>query len=264
MIKFEKTKRVLRSVKSASNISFGICDFNNFYCQNRAGDFEIYIGFSKCCSTCSAVKEKNNGFCNCISKLRKSALEYREPFFFECPKSKLFCIAVPIFDSGELRGCAVAEICHGLNQDNFDFSAEDAERFLRVGDIIFASVSDGENEQRRLTEEVGSIQSAGRYIGREYRYGITPASVARALGLNSSYLSREFKKHFHVTLTDYINLQRFNAAKKLLNTELPVYAIGRHVGFYDANYFVRAFKKHTGMTPGAYRKVHCPTFSEKN
>ena len=45
-----------------------------------------------------------------------------------------------------------------------------------------------------------------------------------------------------------------NAKKRLLMTGLPVGEIGRSVGYPDSNYFVKVFKRSTGLTPSEYRE----------
>ena len=52
------------------------------------------------------------------------------------------------------------------------------------------------------------------------------------------------------TLRERIHLE---ARRLLLQSSLPVSAIAEQLGFDDAPYFVRFFKRHAGVTPGAFR-----------
>ena len=45
-----------------------------------------------------------------------------------------------------------------------------------------------------------------------------------------------------------------NAEQLLRDTSLPVADVAASVGYESSEYFIRAFRKHTGMTPGAYRQ----------
>ena len=50
---------------------------------------------------------------------------------------------------------------------------------------------------------------------------------------------------------------RMKAAKGLLaDTDLSAAEIGEMVGYGDASSFAKAFKRHVGMTPGAYRNTY--------
>jgi len=49
------------------------------------------------------------------------------------------------------------------------------------------------------------------------------------------------------------------AAKLLVDTCEPIGAIGNRVGWPDANYFTRRFRKQFGLTPTEYRKRYAPS-----
>ena len=53
----------------------------------------------------------------------------------------------------------------------------------------------------------------------------------------------------------YLNRYRILEAKRLLReTHHSVGKVGQKVGFSDASYFNRVFRRITGMSPGAYRE----------
>ena len=53
-----------------------------------------------------------------------------------------------------------------------------------------------------------------------------------------------------MTLTDYVNANRIEYAKKLLrSTLLPVQDVAAACGIPDVHYFTRLFRRITGMTP---------------
>ena len=58
-----------------------------------------------------------------------------------------------------------------------------------------------------------------------------------------------------VTLKEYLNVLRIEGAKQLLHSsELNITEIAFSIGFSDGNYFTNVLKKHTGISPSAYRK----------
>lgn len=78
---------------------------------------------------------------------------------------------------------------------------------------------------------------------------------ANELFLNTSYLSSLFKKETGMTLTDYVNTNRINTAKRLLkSTTLSIQAVAASVGIPDIHYFTRLFRRETGLSPREYRK----------
>ena len=57
-----------------------------------------------------------------------------------------------------------------------------------------------------------------------------------------------------VTFVEHLTKLRLEKAKELLAyTDLDIREIAEKVGFRNANYFSRVFKKHKQMTPSAYR-----------
>jgi AraC-like DNA-binding protein len=44
------------------------------------------------------------------------------------------------------------------------------------------------------------------------------------------------------------------AARLLQDTDLPLKVVAERCGFADANYFGKAFRQHTGVSPGAFRR----------
>lgn len=76
---------------------------------------------------------------------------------------------------------------------------------------------------------------------------------AEKWGIDSSYLSRVFKKQKGLTFVDFLTEIRLNEAKYLLrNSNLLVNQIAEEVG-YNGGYFNRIFKKRFDKTPGQYR-----------
>ncbi len=80
-------------------------------------------------------------------------------------------------------------------------------------------------------------------------------AICDKLFISRSKLMREFKKYYQTTPHAYLLERKISFSKMLLrNTSHSIRAISDHLGFADEHYFSNVFKKHTGMTPSAYRK----------
>lgn len=85
-------------------------------------------------------------------------------------------------------------------------------------------------------------------------------AIARSAFLSPRAFRDMFKKATGKTLSAYITELRIVRAKNLLeSTELPILTIMNEVGYNDSKFFYQLFERHTGMTPGDYRKNHTPT-----
>ncbi|MNK05706.1 Arabinose operon regulatory protein [compost metagenome] len=65
---------------------------------------------------------------------------------------------------------------------------------------------------------------------------------------------RLFKRELGISPNDFILAEKIAKAKQLLsNPSAKVAAVSYELGFSDANYFIRTFKKLVGVTPGNYQ-----------
>ena len=75
-------------------------------------------------------------------------------------------------------------------------------------------------------------------------------------------LKRRFKAATGSSLIDYLQNLRIEEAKRSLeNTDLPIEEISERVGYSDASFFRRLFKRLTGLTPSHYRRFFQPVLS---
>lgn len=84
---------------------------------------------------------------------------------------------------------------------------------------------------------------------------VTMESLAAELECSSRTLARRFNSAVGQTPGQYLRSQRLAAARELLRTtNLSVGEVAWRVGLHDVSYFTALFRKHTGQTPGRYRK----------
>lgn len=95
-----------------------------------------------------------------------------------------------------------------------------------------------------------------RYIQENYADSkLSIKFLADHVFLTPTYLSSLFKKATGKTISEYIVETRINKSKEiLLNYHSKLYEVARHVGYTDANYYAKIFKKVTGLNPSEYRE----------
>jgi len=78
--------------------------------------------------------------------------------------------------------------------------------------------------------------------------------LGRLFHMSPTYLGRLFQERTGMKLVDYITEKRFqHACEQLCTTVKSVKEIAEEAGYPDANYFSRAFRRKTGMSPVEYR-----------
>jgi AraC-like DNA-binding protein len=99
------------------------------------------------------------------------------------------------------------------------------------------------------------VKRAVAYLHQNYPEPLSRSEVADAIGVNEDYLTRLFKQELGISPWDYLNRYRVFQAKELLRqTNDSIGHVGQRVGFSDASYFSRVFRRLVGISPGAYRE----------
>jgi transcriptional regulator GlxA family with amidase domain len=88
------------------------------------------------------------------------------------------------------------------------------------------------------------------------------APVARMVAL-SGLAERTFKRRFTqatgMAPLEYVHTLRLEEAKQMLESgDAPVEAVAQEVGYQDAGFFGRLFRRHVGLTPAQYRRRFAP------
>ena len=92
------------------------------------------------------------------------------------------------------------------------------------------------------------------YIQQNFTGKISLKEFGEQFHLSEKYISRYFKEHFHITLSQYITYLRLENAKQLLqDTDLSVTETAMQSGYQNVSYFIRSFKKTYGISPLKYR-----------
>ncbi|MBN2528719.1 MAG: helix-turn-helix domain-containing protein [Deltaproteobacteria bacterium] len=101
------------------------------------------------------------------------------------------------------------------------------------------------------------LEATLQYLKDNYFEPLPLPEVARKAGFSVPVFTRVFKQATGTSYLNYLRQIRIERAKKLLSTTLlTLEQIAQSCGFNSQHHLIRAFKKVTSMTPGAYRKKH--------
>ncbi len=102
------------------------------------------------------------------------------------------------------------------------------------------------------------VASVAAHISGHYDNSELSLSLLADLhGISPNHLSKIFKAETGINFVDYVIAVRMKAAQDLLlHGKDTVHHIAGKVGYVNVTSFMRSFKKHSGMTPSAYRQSH--------
>lgn len=144
------------------------------------------------------------------------------------------------------------EVDVGINQDHHILRAG------LYGILILLERAEGLSD----TQDCTTDRISNRYLNKFVKYVAEECFrhhdveyYADTLCISPNYLNKIVRQHFNITAKLYIQLKLAEESKRLLAyTFLTVNEISEELHFNTTSYFIRFFKKHTGVTPCQFRE----------
>jgi AraC family transcriptional regulator len=156
---------------------------------------------------------------------------------------------------GEVQGFASSWLANRLHRE---FMGEDDIAPLAIEGVLLEILAES---ARAIGNADGA--RAPKWLKRvrdrlEAGYLASPSltELAEIGGVHQVHLSREFRKHYHCTIGEFIRKRRVEHACRLLaQTNTTLSEIALMCGFSDQSHFSAMFKAHVGLTPAKYREM---------
>ena len=95
-----------------------------------------------------------------------------------------------------------------------------------------------------------TIKKAIKYIKENYKDQISLNDISKEVYLSSEYFSRLFKEEVGENFITYLTNYRIKKAEYLIkNTDMKISQISTEVGYLNASYFSKTYKKYKGISP---------------
>jgi AraC family transcriptional activator of pobA len=105
-----------------------------------------------------------------------------------------------------------------------------------------------------MGRDASHMRRIADFIGENYTRSPSLSEAASAARLSRSRLCALIRQYTGTTFNTLIREMRIEEAReRLVMTDETISQIAYTVGYNDEKYFLRAFKKSVGLTPGAYR-----------
>ncbi len=106
----------------------------------------------------------------------------------------------------------------------------------------------------RQTEDA-VIARCQAWIAEHYHETAPVAAMVRLSGLAERSFKRRFQQATGMAPLEYVHTLRLEEGKQMLEaTDLPIESIAREVGYEDAAFFSRLFRRRVTLTPAQYRR----------
>lgn len=108
------------------------------------------------------------------------------------------------------------------------------------------------NENRCVSQQERHVREIKEFLQFNYFFNISVYDIAKSQCLNVNYMCGIFKKYEGMSLKQYIKKLRMeNAIAVLKNYDTKVAAVAKMLGYKDALYFSKEFKKYFGFSPSS-------------
>jgi len=134
---------------------------------------------------------------------------------------------------------------------------EEASRIARI--FLFGDRRDGQLPfaamMQARTHEDATISQCQRWVGDNYETANPVAAMIERSGLRERTFKRRFTAATGYTPLEYVQALRTEEAKQMLETtDEPVESVAEQVGYEDAAFFRKLFRRRVGMSPAQYRR----------
>ncbi|HCE46588.1 MAG TPA: hypothetical protein DET40_23830 [Lentisphaeria bacterium] len=188
--------------------------------------------------------------------------EVRPPFVYEaagryvrscCKRTpKWLSIKMPLYSPG-ISLQRLLQFLHPLTK--CDNSPEGVLRqrglFLQLLAELLSGTG-GKGRKPRGGKSLRLVQSLKQRIESDYRLPLSMNSMAAEFKVTPVHMARAFRTHVGMSPLEYVHRLRLEEACRLLSSSaMNVSEVAMSVGFDDANYFSRLFRKKMGMSPSS-------------
>lgn len=105
------------------------------------------------------------------------------------------------------------------------------------------------------------VRKCVQYIASHTHQSITLDQLAEGSEYSKEYIAKLFRKHMGMSISDFIQKTRIDEAKELLRQGKSCAEVACILNYASQSYFIRQFKKQTGITPKVFNNLLQTDFS---
>lgn len=133
-------------------------------------------------------------------------------------------------------------------------SIRSGEEIVRQIAVSAIKLTNSVCESRKNARYSPYVRKCIHYVNDNLGSKITVGQLAAVCNLSGDYLSSVFKREYGCNLSDFILSEKLSAARTMLADGMKQEEICSCLAFSSQSYFISAFKREYGITPGKFRK----------
>ena len=173
-------------------------------------------------------------------------------------------IIIPLDDDSFEFLSLIFEKTHKLYTEQINGSNKISPQMYGYITVILNSIADMKRTQKAIVNNMRNdsvnhyVQAAVREVlyAVEHNESVSAESLSERLFVSRSKLSEDFRRVTGVSVKQMVDILRLERIKRNLRSGISNKEIVEKYDFSCESYFVQFFKKHTGISPGDYRKMH--------
>ncbi|GGD56801.1 helix-turn-helix transcriptional regulator [Paenibacillus nasutitermitis] len=140
-----------------------------------------------------------------------------------------------------------------VSPNTFNKVIKERAYYMEILNLLFLWHS---SKQSLNYDKIRKVDKVSQYILENYTHRIKMQELSNYIQISKSYLQVMFKEITGSTPIEYLIQVRINKAKELIKEGYyNIREVSELVGFNDAFYFSKCFKKNEGMSPKDYRSI---------
>ncbi|WP_278682352.1 response regulator transcription factor [Paraclostridium bifermentans] len=158
---------------------------------------------------------------------------------FSYAKEAISCGVYEYLVKSDIRPKELKEILDKVNESEKELEKNKASRLQKENTL--SESKDGYSK---------TIKKSIDYIHKNYKQNISLQDISNYVFLSHEYFSRLFKEEVGENFSSYLTNYRMKKAESLIkNTDMKISQIAIEVGYTNASYFSRSYKKFKGISP---------------
>lgn len=129
-----------------------------------------------------------------------------------------------------------------------------AQAMCYIIQLLLLISNDTKVNRKSIAEIPQKVLDIKHYVDHNFQSINTTAEIATHFFYSREYVSRVFKQHYNITLSEYLVNQKINHARRLLEQGNSVSFSCSAAGFKSTSAFINAFRLRTNMTPAEYKR----------